>query len=119
MKTVGLPVWPWKAVERPPMSQRSHIAISGSTAIWACSAACSEPCSTSSGKSPASACSGSSYQSAWVLKLSGSMSSVTRSRTSWSETRLRWKAITCSVTDTVPNDSVAAPTSRRSRIRST
>ena len=33
------------------MSQRSHIAISGSTAIWPCSAACSEPWSTSSGNS--------------------------------------------------------------------
>src|SRR5438034_3633949 len=30
----------WTLVERPPMSQRSHIAQSGSRAISACSAAC-------------------------------------------------------------------------------
>ena len=29
------------------MSQRSHIAISGSTAIWPCSSACSAPSSSS------------------------------------------------------------------------
>ena len=34
MKIVGSPVWKWTLVERPPMSQRSHIASSGSTAIW-------------------------------------------------------------------------------------
>ena len=49
MKIVGRPVWWWKAVERPPMSQRSHIAINGSTAIWPCSAACNEPWRTSRG----------------------------------------------------------------------
>ena len=49
MKIVGAPVCGWKLVERPPMSQRSHIAISGSTAICACSVACSAPSSSSSG----------------------------------------------------------------------
>jgi hypothetical protein len=39
MKIVGLPVWKWMLVERPPMSHRSHIASRGSTAIWLCSAA--------------------------------------------------------------------------------
>ena len=33
------PVWKWTLVESPPMSQRSHIAQSGSSAIIACSAA--------------------------------------------------------------------------------
>ena len=49
MKIVERPVWKWTLVERPPMSQRSHIAISGSTAIWPCSVACSEPSRTSGG----------------------------------------------------------------------
>ena len=50
MKIVGPPVCGWALVESPPMSQRSHIASSGSTAICACSAACSEPSSSSGGK---------------------------------------------------------------------
>ena len=51
MKTVGVPVWTWMLVESPPMSQRSHIAISGSTAIWLCSLAWSAPSSSLSDKS--------------------------------------------------------------------
>ena len=57
------------------MSQRSHIASSGSTAICVCSAACSEPSSASSGKSSASRSSSSSYQSAWVVNDCGGRSS--------------------------------------------
>jgi hypothetical protein len=49
MKIVERPVWKWTLVERPPMSQRSHIAISGSTAIWPCSVACRAPSRTSGG----------------------------------------------------------------------
>jgi hypothetical protein len=70
MKIVGPPVWGWALVERPPMSQRSHIAISGSTAIWACSRACSEPSSSSSGNgSDASRRRARRVHSAWVSKL--------------------------------------------------
>ena len=47
------PVWKWTLVERPPMSQRSHIAISGSTAIWPCSVACRAPSRTSLGSAAA------------------------------------------------------------------
>ena len=47
MKIVGNPVWKWMLVDRPPMSQRSHIASSGSTAIWLCSVACRAPSRTS------------------------------------------------------------------------
>ena len=49
------------------MSQRSHIASSGSTAICECSAACSAPSITSSGKSSRSTSCPSSYQSACVV----------------------------------------------------
>ena len=72
------------------MSQRSHIAISGSTAIWPCSAACSEPWSTSSGNSSRTSESGSSYQSAWVTKSCSGMSTASRSTTAWSETLFFW-----------------------------
>src|ERR1044072_4879177 len=51
------------------MSQRSHIASSGRTAICACSAACSGPSRTSSGKSSASRASSSSYQRACVWEV--------------------------------------------------
>src|ERR1700757_55307 len=71
MKIVGAPVWSWKLVDSPPMSQRSHIASNGSTAICACSVACSAPSSASSGSASDSACEGSSYHSAWVKKLVG------------------------------------------------
>ena len=69
MKIVGRPVWKWTLVDRPPMSQRSHIASSGRTAIWPCSVACSAPSRTSGGSAagPASS-SPSTYQSAWVGK---------------------------------------------------
>src|SRR3954463_3762533 len=40
MKIVGPPVCACRFVESPPMSQRSHMASSGSTAIWECSAVC-------------------------------------------------------------------------------
>src|ERR687884_480877 len=49
MKIVGPPVCGCRLVESPPMSQRSHMASSGSTAICECSAACSAPSSWSSG----------------------------------------------------------------------
>src|SRR5436309_635164 len=48
MNIVGPPVWGWRLVDSPPMSQRSHIAISGNTAIWACSTACRAPSRVSS-----------------------------------------------------------------------
>ena len=50
-KIVGRPVCGWMFVERPPRSQRSHIAYSGSTEISACSAACSVP-----SRSPPASC---------------------------------------------------------------
>jgi hypothetical protein len=43
MKIVGPPVCGCRFVDRPPMSQRSHIAMSGRTAICACSAAMEGP----------------------------------------------------------------------------
>src|SRR5215210_4980619 len=52
--TVGRPVWKWRFVERPPMSQRSHIAQSGNIAIIACSAACSVASSVGICSSPSS-----------------------------------------------------------------
>ena len=66
MKIVGRPVCGWRFVESPPMSQRSHIASSGSTAICVCSAACSAPSSASGGNSEASSPASSSYHSACV-----------------------------------------------------
>ena len=53
------------------MSQRSHIAISGSTAICPCSSACSEPSRSSAGNGSAAISSSSSYQSARVGELGG------------------------------------------------
>ena len=61
------------------MSQRSHMAISGSTAICPCSAAWSEPWSRSSGNSERSSASGSSYHSACVTNSCSGMSSASRS----------------------------------------
>ncbi len=87
------------------MSQRSHIASSGSTAICACSAACSEPSSASSGSPAETTASGSSYQSACVENDVWGRSSATRSSTSWSASRRVWYATTCSVTTTEPNES--------------
>ena len=48
------PVWRWRFVERPPMSQRSHIAQSGSSAISECSAAWSDESSFGIASSPSS-----------------------------------------------------------------
>ena len=42
-KTVGSPVSGCRAVDTPPMSQRSQVATSGSRPIAACSAACAAP----------------------------------------------------------------------------
>ena len=117
MKIVERPVWKWTLVERPPMSQRSHIAISGSTAIWPCSVACREPSRASLGSAPLS-WSGSTYQSAWVTKLCSGSSRATMSIGSCSEIETRWKAITCSVTETSPKLSWTPATSRCSRVRS-
>ena len=117
MKIVERPVWKWTLVERPPMSQRSHIAISGSTAIWPCSVACRAPSRTSGGSAPLSR-SGSTYQSAWVTKCCSGSSRATMSNGSWSEIETRWKAITCSVTETSPKCSSTPEVVRCSRIRS-
>jgi len=54
MKTVGASVWKWMFVERPPMSQRSHIAHRGSSAISECSAACNDPSRRGSRSIPSS-----------------------------------------------------------------
>ncbi len=48
---------------------------------------------------PASS-SGSTYQSACVRKFCSGRSRATKSKGSWSPSRLRWKAVTCSVTAT-------------------
>ena len=115
MKIVGRPVWAWTLVDRPPMSQRSHIASSGSTAIWLCSVACSAPSRTSGGSAAGPASSSPSvYQSPWVRKFCSGSSSATMSITSWSLSRLRWKAVTCSVTETAPKVS-STPSARRLR----
>ena len=59
------------------MSQRSHIASSGSTAICACSAAWSAPSWTSGGKRGRSReLVGQTYQSAWVGKFCSGSSSA-------------------------------------------
>ena len=89
MKIVGPPVCGCRLVESPPMSQRSHIASSGSTAICVCSAACSAPSSWSSGRSAETIASGSSYHSAWVENDVCGRSSPTRSSTSWSRQAAR------------------------------
>ena len=78
MKIVGPPVCGWALVDSPPMSQRSHIAISGSTAICACSVACSAPSRSSAGNSPPSS-SSSSNQSACVGNVDDGRSSAVRS----------------------------------------
>ncbi len=89
MKIVARPVWKWTLVESPPMSQRSHIAISGRTAIWPCSEACRAP-SRASGGSARLSPSGSTYQSACVAKFCSGSSSATMSKGSWSEIETRW-----------------------------
>ena len=53
-------------VERPPMSQRSHIAQSGSSAIIECSAACSVEISVGICSSPSSCRAVGTYQTASV-----------------------------------------------------
>ena len=89
MKMVERPVWKWTLVERPPMSQRSHIAISGSTAICPCSVACRAPSKTSGGSAPLRR-SGNTYQSAWVANCCSGSSSETMSKGSCSEIETRW-----------------------------
>src|SRR5215203_5272864 len=77
--TVGRPVWKWRFVERPPMSQRSHIAHSGSIAIIACSAACSVASRRGISSSPSSCAGSGRYQTASVANVDGGMSSGTSS----------------------------------------
>ena len=60
---VGARVWKWRLVERPPMSQRSHMANNGSRPIWACSAAWAAPGMSLAPRAAASSSSGESvYQ---------------------------------------------------------
>ena len=61
------------------MSQRSHIAQSGSIAISACSAACSVPSSFGIASSPSSCAGSGTNQIASVAKLDGGSSSGTSS----------------------------------------
>ena len=79
--TVGRPVSGCRAVETPPMSQRSQVATSGSSPIAACSAACRAP-GQRDGSRPArrSASSVSVYQTARVRRLRAGMSSGVESR---------------------------------------
>ncbi len=79
MNTVGRPVSGWMFVERPPMSQRSHIAQSGSRAISACSAACSVPSSFGISSSSASCYASGRNQIASVVNVVGGSSSGTSS----------------------------------------
>ena len=72
------------------MSQRSHIAQSGRSAIIACSAACSVPSSFGMRSRPSS-CSGSGQnQIASVSKLVSGRSSATRSSVACVEACLTW-----------------------------
>ena len=67
---------------------------------------------------PPASRSGSTYQSAWVTKLCSGSSRATMSIGSCSEIETRWKAITCSVTETSPKLSSTPATWRCSWIRS-
>ena len=85
------------------MSQRSHIAQSGSSAIIECSAACSADRSLGILSRPASCSPVGTYQIASVSKLVSGRSSGTVSRVAWSRTDFFWYATTRSVTDSRPN----------------
>src|SRR5205823_4859669 len=113
-KIVGAPVWKWTFVERPPMSQRSHIAQSGSSAIRECSAAWSEPSSRRS-ESRSSVIQGSgTNQIASVSNSVCGRSSCTRSSEAWSWIDFFWYATTCSLTTTLPKES-SSPRRRSAR----
>src|SRR5919201_272430 len=102
MKTVGRPVWKWTFVERPPMSQRSHIAQSGRRAISECSAACSEPSSRRSESRSSVKSGGGTNQIASVSNSVCGRSRRTISKPSWVAIFFFWYATTCSVTTTRP-----------------
>ena len=87
------------------MSQRSHMANSGSSAMIACSAACSEPSSFGIASRPSSTGGDGTNQTASVSNVAGGRSSATVSSTAPSRVDFRWYATTCSVTETRPNDS--------------
>ena len=90
MKTVGRPVWWWRLVESPPMSQRSHIAQRGRSAIIECSAAWSVPRRRGISSTPWSIQSSGRYQTASVSKVVSGMSSGTRSSVAWSRIDFFW-----------------------------
>ena len=98
------------------MSQRSHIAKSGSSAIIECSAAWSEPSSLGSASNPSSCASDGTYQTASVSNSVSGRSSATRSIASCVVIRRRWYATTRSVTTTEPKQ--RSSPQRRSRRRS-
>ena len=93
------------------MSQRSHIAQSGSRAIIECSAAWSVPSRRGIVSSPSSIAGSGRYQIASVSKVVSGRSSATRS-SCFPSRDFFWYATTCSVTETRPK--VSSRPSRRS-----
>ena len=85
------------------MSQRSHIAHSGSSEMSACSAAWSAPRSVGISSSPSSSRPPGQNQTASVSKVTSGRISGTTSSVEPSRIAFRWYAITCSVTETRPN----------------
>ncbi len=87
------------------MSQRSHIAHSGSSAISECSAAWSDDSSSGIASSPSSWCGRGTNQTASVSNVVGGSSSGTVASVAPSAIAFFWYATTCSVTETRPKES--------------
>ena len=83
------------------MSQRSHIAISGRTAIWPCSVACRAPSSTSGGSGAGDRVSDHVPERLGGEVLLGQLQGDDVERLLVGD-RDRWKAVTCSVTEISP-----------------
>ena len=100
------------AVDRPPMSQRSQVAISGSSPIEACSAACSAPGMSDgvdSGRRQRAR--RNVHHTAVVRSCRAGRSSGRVSITSPVARRRRWYDTTWLVTSTVPRNSPIGPAS--------
>ena len=96
------------------MSQRSHIAHSGSSAISECSAAWSDESSSGIASRPSSWCGLGTNQTASVSNVVGGRSSGTVSSVEPSAIAFFWYATTCSVTETRPKES-SRPSRRSTR----
>ena len=102
-----------RAVDSPPMSHRSQVAISGSRPIAACSAACSAPGTSGrlhAGRRPATA-GRAVNQTATVRSSRAGRSSGRVSITSPVAIRRRWYDTTWLVTSTSPRNSPTGPAS--------